>query len=565
MSAQSEKAVTALYKGLLGRSPESASLQQYVGKLDSGFLTTAQVASDLVASADFGAYTLPVARLYTAAFGRLPDPEGLAFWVNVRRQGADTGQIAKQFLGSDEFASLYGSRPDDTTFLTALYQNVLGRSPDTPGLMYWKGRLAEGESRSYVLDSFAQSPENRANADLKLKLSTVWGVQQGTTPTADELAALPTGFEAALAKIMSTGGSGPSLTLSGKLLTESPLNDGTVDGSLTLMLTGGEFAGAIGAALGKVTGAPAGLTARLVKTGAHTAELFLDGVAKAHASINSTKNISLSFTDKDFSGLKAADVVGATASGIALSFIDLPPVKISNDIFAPALSTTATFRLDLQNDVLTVGGKTVLPESGSWPKVSTVDLRQLVAASVSVVGDNAVSEVIHAAPGGGRLQAGGGDDILHAAEGVDRIVFAKSAADNGVDRILGFELGAGKDVLDFTAFLNSPQKSSVATVDASVMPAKPITWTNGQILVVAGTFAGPADVAALFDGAVFAEPTASRKAVVITADLTGDASVWFVTNQADVTHVTADEVELVATMADINNLQLVGFNAGNFA
>jgi hypothetical protein len=49
-----------------------------------------------------------------------------------------------------------------------LYQNVLHRAPDTAGLNYWLGQIStNGDTlltRAYVLENFASSPENVANA-----------------------------------------------------------------------------------------------------------------------------------------------------------------------------------------------------------------------------------------------------------------------------------------------------------------------------------------------------------------------------------------------------------------
>ncbi len=39
---------------------------------------------------------------------------------------------------SAEFTSQYGSR-DNTSFVTLVYQNVLGRVPDPGGLAFWTG------------------------------------------------------------------------------------------------------------------------------------------------------------------------------------------------------------------------------------------------------------------------------------------------------------------------------------------------------------------------------------------------------------------------------------------
>jgi hypothetical protein len=111
-----------------------------------------------------------IAMLYQGALGRAPDPGGLAAWeqeaaalpANVQAMGAyglaDASDIAAGFVNSPEFQSKYGSL-SDAQFVTQLYQNLLGRAPDTAGYAYWTAELAGGTSREHVLIGFAASAE----------------------------------------------------------------------------------------------------------------------------------------------------------------------------------------------------------------------------------------------------------------------------------------------------------------------------------------------------------------------------------------------------------------------
>ena len=68
-------------------------------------------------------------RLYNASFKRLPDPDGLAYWIDNFSSGRNTIRVvASSFLGSAEFAERYGSNVTDEKFVNTLYQNVLGRA-----------------------------------------------------------------------------------------------------------------------------------------------------------------------------------------------------------------------------------------------------------------------------------------------------------------------------------------------------------------------------------------------------------------------------------------------------
>jgi len=100
-------------------------------------------------------------RLYQAAFERAPDLGGLGFHIGNLDAGVDLATVAAHFLASPEFQSLYGPL-DDTSFVTALYDNVLQRAPDDGGLAYHLASLGQGASRAQMLVHFSESPENQA-------------------------------------------------------------------------------------------------------------------------------------------------------------------------------------------------------------------------------------------------------------------------------------------------------------------------------------------------------------------------------------------------------------------
>ena len=103
-------------------------------------------------------------RLYNATFKRLPDSNGLKYWINEYSSGrSDVSDIASAFISSSEFKQLYGENISNSTFVNTLYKNVLGREADTSGLNYWLGQLTSGaETRYEALLGFAESAENKA-------------------------------------------------------------------------------------------------------------------------------------------------------------------------------------------------------------------------------------------------------------------------------------------------------------------------------------------------------------------------------------------------------------------
>lgn len=103
-----------------------------------------------------------VYRLYRAAFKRLPDEAGLGFWIDAANSGMPIEAIAAQFGASKEFLDLYGSDPGAEKIVGHLYSNVLDRMPDKDGLAYWVEAIRKGYTLPQLLAYFAASAENKA-------------------------------------------------------------------------------------------------------------------------------------------------------------------------------------------------------------------------------------------------------------------------------------------------------------------------------------------------------------------------------------------------------------------
>ncbi len=114
-----------------------------------------------------------IARLYGAAFARAPDVAGLQVQIDALHFGVTPQQLAANFIASAEFIARYGASPTDNAYVTALYNNVLGRVPDGGGFNVQIDALAHGLSRGQLLLNFADSPENQTKvaADWLLALN----------------------------------------------------------------------------------------------------------------------------------------------------------------------------------------------------------------------------------------------------------------------------------------------------------------------------------------------------------------------------------------------------------
>ena len=120
-------------------------------------------------------------RLYKAAFDRDPmqgDTSGLGFWINASDNGVSLLDISEDFISSDEFVSLYGEAPSNEDFLTALYKNVLDRTPDGDGYDWWleQMELNPDLSRAQLLTDFSESQENYQNVESLVENGIVYDI-----------------------------------------------------------------------------------------------------------------------------------------------------------------------------------------------------------------------------------------------------------------------------------------------------------------------------------------------------------------------------------------------------
>ena len=153
--------VRAAFNGFLCRDADTEALDAFTAGLAAGTISHGSLVDAILNSVEFNACVAPVSRLYLAAFQRVPDQSGLFNWVNYARAGSSLDSVAATFAASQEFTDRYAAS-NDTDYVNQLYQNVLGRAPDSAGLAYWVGLLSAGSTRGQVLAGIAQSQEGIA-------------------------------------------------------------------------------------------------------------------------------------------------------------------------------------------------------------------------------------------------------------------------------------------------------------------------------------------------------------------------------------------------------------------
>ncbi len=144
------------YQRLVGRPASDVEIDRWFTAIQRGdrlALTSVLVRSDYFVG-------LLVDDLYQRALGRPPDPDGKAYWVRQVMSGLKVQDLGVLFFGSREYYLRSGGT--DISFVTALYQGILGRAPDPGGLSYWVGLLGSGRARlDDVAAGFYQSLESR--------------------------------------------------------------------------------------------------------------------------------------------------------------------------------------------------------------------------------------------------------------------------------------------------------------------------------------------------------------------------------------------------------------------
>jgi hypothetical protein len=76
-------------------------------------------------------------------------------------------EMAARFVDSAEFKSLFGASVSSEQFLYKLYFNILDRTPDREGFLWWLNELTDATPITWAeaLARFADSPENRAQTE----------------------------------------------------------------------------------------------------------------------------------------------------------------------------------------------------------------------------------------------------------------------------------------------------------------------------------------------------------------------------------------------------------------
>jgi S-layer protein len=443
-------AITLYYTNILQRTPDAAGLAGWVAAVTSGALTLAQVESNFIASPEAINYVDPIITLYTS-LGRVPDAAGLAGFVAQLKAGTSLASITNVFLTSVEGQGIYGASPttSPTAFVATLYQEILGRAPETAGAAYWAGQLTSGAmTAAQVLNAIAASAEATARDATPITnflTSAGLGTATYTGPLVTTVAAatavpLTTGLDNLV------GGTGNN--------TFNAI-DGGVNGTTPTWTIGDTLVGGSGVNTFNDTSSTAitAVPTSATLSGIQTAN-FLDAAA-----------VSL-ITTSGFTGLTALNItdVGSasasvTAAGTTSVSVTTSAEGIFSDTILGGLNDALTVAGVTTGGAIAVGSLTALPLGTITVSVTDANTGTATGSSIATTGGTivTVTENITAAtsttgnPGVANTDTGGAITVI-GGSATTSVTVAQTAPVTAVAGITAVAAATATDTVTWQAF-----------------------------------------------------------------------------------------------------------------
>jgi hypothetical protein len=146
-----------VWPDFLARDAGSTDLSTHARELDLGNRTRRQVATELAHSDEW--IRVIVEKLYQDTLGRVPDTDGWLFWTDAIGSGRLTvAKVAASFYASAEYLNGIGGGTLPT-WVADLYEKVLGRTATEADVAYWVGQVPI-RGRGWVALQIFQSRES---------------------------------------------------------------------------------------------------------------------------------------------------------------------------------------------------------------------------------------------------------------------------------------------------------------------------------------------------------------------------------------------------------------------
>ncbi len=153
-----ERYIAQVYLDLLGRVVDESGMANWSGQLDVG-VAASEVVLEIEQCSLNEYQTVVVEQLYQRYLRRPADATGLQTWVNFLDAGGTDEEVAANLIGSPEYFQNEGGGAN-STFLKALYQDVLNRPIDANAQTFFSNQLSQGISREAVALSVLTSTES---------------------------------------------------------------------------------------------------------------------------------------------------------------------------------------------------------------------------------------------------------------------------------------------------------------------------------------------------------------------------------------------------------------------
>ena len=171
--------VADLYGTVLGRSAGAAEVNFWVNAIEARTASLGQVAAAIVGSPEAATSsasilvrnsyaniaTAAMTELYQDSLGRNPDPVALSTGVAAMTAGTTMAQMTAALVSSAEYVNAHiaataSGAANQASYVAALYETVLGRSPDPAGLAAYTTAInTNAASLAQVAAAIVGSPE----------------------------------------------------------------------------------------------------------------------------------------------------------------------------------------------------------------------------------------------------------------------------------------------------------------------------------------------------------------------------------------------------------------------
>ncbi len=151
--------IPGLYHDLLHREPDqielSAGLTYLVTHTRDAYATT------LLTNSEYR--TGLIRGWYQKFLGRPATNGDIDMWLPIFQMGGTDEQIIASIVSSNEYFNLPRVGATNSGYVTALYHDLLGRSPSSSELSFWLGQMTGGTTRLQVAQSILASAEYRTD------------------------------------------------------------------------------------------------------------------------------------------------------------------------------------------------------------------------------------------------------------------------------------------------------------------------------------------------------------------------------------------------------------------